>query len=263
MRFGFCLLVLGLAASAGGQYHSAYGYSYSNPLSASVSTSLWHSVNSRLIWVHALKRKGYTSSQLDGLSLDQLKQAYESGKVAGTKPAARPTPGPAKPPATRFMPNGRRILMPTIVNALTTDKAHRTVLKSLFMQGFREYEAAVKPQGLDNDIAGAVAFFAGAAFKLQDGVAPPEAGLDRLAKATQIALDTDRVRGISNAEKQKFYEFFVTMGTYLLSSDGALTEEADQETRAGLRDAAAGVLKKFLKIDPAKLRLTDSGFTPR
>lgn len=259
----------GLFAVANAQYTSYSGYSFNNPVSATVSNMVWERMNARLIFRSGLKRKGFTDAQLSGLSLDELKEAYRTGKIPGKKPASPPKPAdpnkPASPrvPATRFKPTGQRVLLPDLINGFTTDEQHRSALASMFRASFEAFEKAAAKEKMENDVALAIAYFTSAAFLLQDGKAPSDEATNTLARAIQIGLDTPEYRKIADLEKQKFYEFMVTMGSYLAASAAEFTGEADKPAREGLKNAAAEVLRKFLGIDPEKVKLSPNGLEKR
>ncbi len=257
-----------LAVGSWAQYSTYSGYSYDNPVTATVSNIVWERINSRLIYKMGLKRKGFTEAQLAGRSTEQLRQAYLTGKIPGARPAAAPQPppptnSPNAVPATRFKPTGTRVLMPKLVEGLTQDAAHRKALIDLFTRSFAALEGEARKNGLPNDVGMAIAFFAAAAYQLHDGVAPSDQGTILLAKALQIGMDTPGFRRLSDIEKQRFYEFMVTMGSYLVAASAELKGEGDRAARDGLKTASADVLKAFLKIDPAKVRLGETGFEKR
>lgn len=268
-RFLAAGVALAIASSTLAQYSTYGGYSYDNPVTASVSNIVWERINARLVYKAGLKRKGFTESQLSGLTTEQLKQAYLTGKLPGVRPASAPqtgnsgSTGGTAQPATRFKPTGSRVLMPQLVDGLTADPAHRKALKDLFAASFAAYEAEARKNGFENDLSYAIAFFAAAAFQLQDEKEPSDAGTLLVAKALRLSMDTPGARKLSDVEKQRFYEFMVTMGSYLVSASMGLNAESDKAALQGLRSASADVLKAFLRIDPTKVRLTETGFEKR
>lgn len=251
---------LWIASAATAQFTNTYGYSFNNPTSATLNSLMWESMNSRLVYRVGLKRKGFTDAQLNNMTTEQLREAYMTGKIPGKKPAAKPaaTPPPATP-ATQFKPSGNRILMPKLVDSLTDNPEHRKALKDLFGQQLNAYDAEAKKAGLANDLSGAIAFFAGVTLQIQDGKEPNEGGLKLLAKAIQLSMETPAVRKIPNAEKQKFNEFLVTMGNYLLVA----VDEVDDDTKAQMKQVASDVLKKYTGIDATKVKLTANGLEKR
>ncbi len=61
------------------------------------------------------------------------------------------------------------------------------------------------------------------------------------------------------ADKQKFYELMLVLGTFLLASHQQAVQDGDAATLASLRTAAGDALKGFLKLDPASFRITRNG----
>jgi len=260
--------MLGLAAYASAQWTSGYGYSSFNPLSGTINTLSWDSYNSRLVYKIGLKEKGFTDAQLENMSTDELMKAYYGAGIAKKQMdeedgKEKKAPIAAKGAfATQFKPSGKRVLMPAIIDSLTEDAGQRKELVKIFGQTMDAYEAEAKKANLENDIAGAIGFFAGMAFMVQDGQVPDEDGMSFLTLAIRSELNTPEIKKISSLDKQKFYEFMLTMGSYLLLSEMSLTEE-DKDTKAALKDVSKDVLIKFLGIDPSKVMLTSDGLVKR
>ncbi len=271
MRRGLVLLalLLSLAPFVIGQYTTYSGYSHNNPVSATVSNMVWERMNARLVYRIGLKRKGFTDAQLNGLTTEQLKEAYLTGKISGQKAAEPPKepspdrPTPAEESPTRFRPTGERILLPKMIEGFTEDANHRKALTAFFDAAFGSFERQAKKEEMPNDIAMAMAFFTSAAFLLCDGEEPSDEAMAMLARAIRIGMEGPDVRKLSDLEKQTFYEFMVTMGSYLAMAAKEFVRPEDQALRDGLKNAAADVLKKFLKLDPAEIRMTKVGLEKR
>jgi len=83
--------------------------------------------------------------------------------------------------------------------------------------------------------------------------------LEIIGRALQQNLDTPEFRKIADADKQKFYELMIGLGTYL----GAAFQQALAEKERGyvgqLKEVAADVLRGFLKLNPDAVRITAQG----
>ncbi len=254
------LLALGISA-VHAQFQSGYGnWNFNNPMSATLNKMTWDSMSSRLIYKTGLKRKGYSEAQLDKMSTDELKEAYIGGKLKPT--ASSPTTAKPKPPAkpaTRFVPTKTRVLMPLFVDSLTQDSAQRKELKTAFEGAIRAYEKEAANAKLPNDMAAAMAYFVAATYELRNE-APTEQAANLLVAAIQLTMDTPELRKVADIEKQKFYEYMVTMASYLAFAKTSLTDESQLKA---LQSAADKVLKRFTGIDPDKVMLTENGLVTR
>jgi hypothetical protein len=261
------LITLGLSAPARAQYTNSYGYSFNNPISATANQYFWDGMNRRLLLRMMLKKRGYTDAQLGPMSTAQMKAIIEGGATdtpAATVPAAKPAKTYAN--ATRFKPAKKRLLVGTIVNSLVQDKAQRAQLVELFDGAIKSYETEARKTGFDNDLAGAMAFFIGAAYMVHhDGSEPDDKGLEALAVALREQMATSEMAKIAAADKQKFYELMLVLGTFLLVSYQQATNDHDAPTLASLKAAAGDALRGFIKLDPAAFTITANGLelTPK
>ena len=244
-----------MLAPAWAQYTNSYGYSFNNPVSATANSIFWDKMNSRLIYRMMLKKRGYTDAQLGRMSTEQMLAIL--GGPAGVKTE---TQKPLPSPATKFRPAGKSLLLPAMVNSLVNDREQRRALLEVFEQGLKAYEKETASSGFQNDVAGAMVFLIGACYYVfNDGLEPNSDGTEIIARALQQNLDTPAFRQIADADKQKFYELMVGLGTYLgLAFQQAVTDKDAAQVKT-LKDAAADALKGFLKLDPKTVRIAASG----
>lgn len=276
MKIIFCALVILCVSGTGvAQFTSAYGYTFNNPTSAMTNNLMWNTINERHVYLAGLQKRGWSSDQLNKMSTEQLIEAYV-GKKGAAEYRATKAPGyvgtaakgtakttapatPVETPATKFRPSGKRILLPSIVNELSKDPAQRKVLTQAFTGAMAAYETEAKKLGFDNDVAGAIAYFAVVGFFLQDGEVPHDKGSEALAKSLRVAFDTPEYRKVPDIDKQNFYELMVIMGAFLqASADGA-----DAEMMRQLKEVSADFMQKFLYLDPRKVKLTERGIEAR
>lgn len=250
-----CTLVLLLApALARAQYTNRYGYTFNNPISASCNALFWDKMNARLIYRMMLKKRGYTDEQLGQMSTEQMR-AVLGGPSKPPPEAKRSQPGAA----TKFKPAGKRLLLPALASGLVQDPEQRKALLQVFEAGIKGYEKEARASGFASDVAGAMAFFIGVSYFVYRGEEPNSTGLEHLAVALQRTLDTAAFRAIADSDKQKFYELMIGLGTFLGASHQQARASGDAELAEKLKQAAAEVLKGFLKLDPDKVRFTEAG----
>jgi hypothetical protein len=243
------------APMAWAQYTNSYGYSFNNPISSSMNQMMWDSLNQQVLLKSMLRKKGFTDAQLNAMSKEQMIANLGGGPQAAAEVKKLPAPS-----ASKFKPSARRLLVPELVKALTKEPEQAKVLTQLFEAGLTAYATEAGKEGLGNDIAGAMAFFLGVSMMItHDGVAPDDDGLTIVARQLQQLFDTPQLKKVSDADKQRFFELLVGMGSYLLASWQSAVETNDDAFKAQLRDAASGVIKGFLKLEPSQVQITAAG----
>jgi len=264
LAFAVVLAAVPAYAQYGGySYTNSYGYTFNNPVSATANAIFWNNMNQRMMYRVLLARRGYTEAQIDQMSSGEMEALLKGGTK--NPPAKASTPeAPAAPKlqlgASRFKPAKKRLLVGPIAKALTKDKAQQKALMELFELGLGAYEKEAKSVGLDHDVAGAMAFFIGVAYMIHhDGAEPDENGLELFAKALQAQLATKEMARMSSADKQKFYELMIVLGTYLAAGYQQAQNDGDTQTASTLKQAAGEALKGFLHIEPDKLVFTANG----
>lgn len=243
------------ATESRAQYTSSTGYTFNNPVSAMANTMLWNSMNARLLYKSMLKKRGYTDAQIDKMSTEQMKAIL--GAEASVSEAKKTPPGGG---ASKFTMAKNYLLLPDLAANLSSDPKVRKALLDVLIQGVQAFERDAAPDGFDHDVAGAMTFFISAAYFIyREGEEPDDTGSTIIGRAIQQSLDTPEFAKVSNADKQKFYEFMVGMGTYLILTYKQAVEEKNAEAAGQLRSIAADTLKSYLKLDPAGIRITANG----
>jgi len=261
MRLVAAIVIAAIALStapARAQYTNSYGYSFNNPVSATANQYVWDGINRRLLLRMLLKKRGYTDAQLGRMSTAEMKTIIEGG--ASTAPTAKVAAAKTYPNASRFKPKKQRVLVATIVNNLVADPAQRTALIEMFDGSLKAYEVEARKIGFENDLAGAMAFFIGAAYMVHhDGLEPDEHGIELLAVGLREQMATAEFAKVSALDKQKFYELMLVLGTFLVVGHQQAVNDGDTATATSLKAAAGDALKGFLKLDPASFKLTANG----
>ncbi len=255
MRLVVAIVIAAIALStapARAQYTNSYGYSFNNPVSATANQYVWDGINRRLLLRMMLKKRGYTDAQLGKMSIAEMKTIIEG--------AASTAPTKTYPNASRFKPRKQRVLVATIVNNLVADPAQRKALIEMFDGSLKAYEVEARKIGFENDLAGAMAFFIGAAYMVHhDGQEPDEHGIELLAVGLREQMSTAEVAKVSALDKQKFYELMLVLGTFLVVGHQQAVNDGDTATATSIKAAAGDALKGFLKLDPASFKLTANG----
>lgn len=264
------LLALAVCASVAAPAAAQFGYRATNSNSNMYSQRAWQRVQERTLQRPVLRSAGYTDEQIAKMSADEYEAAYQKAKQGliddgSGNPAAKPqqTPKkPAGPPATRYTPTGKRIVLEDMVKAMGSNKQEQDGLRLLFKAGLKEFETAAKDAKMENDLAFAMAFFVATSYML-DGEEVEDKAVLVLADAIQDIFDQPEMRKSSSEEKQAFAEFLAIMGTFLLASKEHLDPETDKESLEGLKEAARGVLKQYLKLDQTQYKLTPDGLAKK
>lgn len=250
------LLTVLVATAAHAQWTNSYGYSFNNPISASVNQMMWDSINQKMLLKSMLRKKGgYTDAQLDAMSTDQLLAALGGAKKAAEQSKQLPAPA-----ATKFKPTGKRVLVADLAANLTKDAEQQAVLRTVFEDGLEAYEKEAAKDGFTNDLAGAMAFFLGTAYYVShDGQEPDDDGLTLVARQLQQALDTPDMKAVKDLDKQKLYELLVGMGTFVAVTWQSAVQSGDDALKKQMKDVADSILKSSFKLDPARVRITAAG----
>lgn len=268
------LMAAGRAPGQGPTYTNMYGNTFNSPIAAQLNTTFWDSMASRRVYKMILRKHGYTDAQMERLSTQQLfdltqKLPDDSGRPA--KPAAPAAPSPVaatvpvrlpapSAPATRFRATPGRLVLADMAKGLTKDAEAQKALLQVFEMGFKAYDEEAKKSGLVNDLAGSITFLIASAWVVyHDGQEPNADGLEILARGLQHALDNEAMRRSPAADKQRLHEALVALGSYLLFARQLADQNKDEASMASLKTAAHDALQGFLKLDPARLRITAAG----
>lgn len=255
-----CALAMLFSLPVPAQYTGLSGFGYNNPMSASIDTMLWNNMASRRTYRRILERNGYSAEQIDKMSDAQMQAALRGGGAPKAKtPAPKVKAGPFLY-ASRFVPAKKRLVLDALADAFVEDQAQRATMREVFAEGMAAYEKEAAKDGLVNDIAGASAFLIGTAyFVLHDGEEPDDEGLTLAARQLQVLFDTPEMKQQPDAEKQKFYELLIGLSTWLGATFQLAQQENDQELLGLLKGTAHDALAGYLKLDPAKLKITANG----
>ncbi|MGC4045774.1 MAG: hypothetical protein QM758_18445 [Armatimonas sp.] len=214
------------------QYTNPYtGRTFNNPMSSSLDTMILHSMQSRMssrvMMSATLRKKGYSTAQLNQMTNEQMLIAM-AGKKGAAKPGAASVakkPAPTQPLASKFKPTPKRLLLDAFVNGLGKTAEEKSGYRTIFARVFTAYETEAKKLKLENDVAAAMAFNVATHYTLyHPGVTISDAGSNVLVAQLQGVLNTDNLRKASNTEKQKLYEAFVLLAAYSM----AISQIAEQ-----------------------------------
>ena len=244
-----------LATSLAAQtYTNSYGYTFNNPMSAMANEMFWNRMNSNLVYRAMLKKKGYTNEQLNKMSTKEMLA------ILGVEEASKEAKKSLPAAATKFRMAKSYVLLPDLAKSLTENAEYQKALVQVFSQGIQQYEKDAAPDGFDHDVAGAMTFLIASAYYVyRDGEEPNDQGTTFIGRAIQQNMDTDACRSIADLDKQKFYEFMIGMGTYLIVVYKQAVEGGDARAVDQVKAYAGDALKSYLKLDPATVRITANG----
>jgi hypothetical protein len=243
-----------LAPALSAQYTNSYGYTFNNPVSAMANTIVWNRMNARLMYQAMLKKKGYTDAQLSKLTTKQM--LARLGVEGGAAEVQKSRPGAA----TKFRMAESYVLLPDLAKNLTADPGQQKALVQVFDQGVQAYEKDAAADGFGRDVAGAMTFLIASAYYVyRGGEEPDEKGTTFIGRAIQQNLESEEFRRIADLDKQKFYEFMIGMGTYLILAYKQAAEGGDARVVDQIKAYSGDALKSYLKLDPAAIRITANG----
>lgn len=254
------------------------GRTFNNPMSASLDTFVTQGMQRRMMYRSMLRSKGYSDNEISQITklpevvwakymakkqpiTDTPESVAAKQKKANTT-SAKPVAKPANPvPATRFTPTGKRLLLDQAAEAFGTNNEEKAAYKTIFAEVAKAYESEAKRLGFANDIAGAMAFLIDTAYTLYKPDVKPngDVGNKAIVRQLQEALDNDTLRKSPAAEKQKLYEYYISLGAYLYAMSEIAKESKDETAKAGAVKLGGEALKSLLKVEPSRVRLTENG----
>lgn len=244
------------------QYTNPYtGRTFNNPMSSTLDTWILHSMQRRMMYSSMLRKKGYSSARLNQMSTEQMQAALglkgKSGKLVATSSKKSAI---AVPPATRFKPGPKRLLLDAFADGLGKSAEEKAGYRTIFTEVLKTYELEAKKAKLENDVAAAMVFNVATNYSLyRPGATITDAGSDAMVAQFRGILDTDNLRKASNTDKQKLYEVFLLLGAYSIAINTVAAQQADPQVKKAAQMLAGEGLRYLLKTDPAKVKITNNG----
>lgn len=176
--------------------------------------------------------------------------------------AAKPTRAQLLRPEFRFQPTSGWLVLPDLARQLTTNDTEREAVLALLDQGAREARKllAAEGEGADRDVAVATSLFITQVWGLVRQTDLPEANADALHAQIVQAIAGPEVGRMSDADKQRFWEFCLGFQVFLLGMKEVATEPAAQED---LRKIAAAAFESLVGVNPHLVDLGPQGMVER
>ncbi|WP_414662107.1 DUF6683 family protein [Horticoccus sp. 23ND18S-11] len=181
------------------------------------------------------------------------------------KRAAQATPTPPTKeqllkPEFRFRPAPSWLLLPDLAKQLTTNEAEREAIFALLDQGVKEARKLLAAEGAESDVAAATALFITELWKVVRQQELPEAHTDALHAQIVGALAGPDVAKMSNADKQKFWEFCIGFPVFVLGMKEVATEPDAQKD---LRRIAGAAFESLIGVNPELVDIGARGLVVR
>jgi len=163
-------------------------------------------------------------------------------------------------PELRFTPQKGWLLLPEMARQLGTDDAQQAALREVLEAGVEAVRTALAAEGADKDVGAAAALFVTQLWQFVREVELPEAHLDALHAQIVATLATPEVAKMSDADKQRFWEF--TVGFPILIAGLAELAEGDPQLTA-VRQAADRGFEALLGVTSGQVDIGANGLTLR
>lgn len=187
--------------------------------------------------------------------LNSLVRKLTEKRAAGTAGTA-PRKEDLLKPEFRFRRGAEWLVLPALARQLSTNDTERIAVLDLLTKGVTETSRLLAAEGADNDIAAATALY----FTQLWGVARqrevPEAGADKLHAQIVAALAGPEVAAMSDADKQRYWEYCLGLPIFVLGMREVATEPAAQ---ADLRTIAAAAFEVLLGVRPELVDIGNEG----
>ncbi|MDP3068660.1 MAG: hypothetical protein Q8N18_00145 [Opitutaceae bacterium] len=169
--------------------------------------------------------------------------------------AAKPTKEQLLRPEFRFKAAPGWLLLPDLAKQLTTNETERAAVFDLLDAGAREARKLLvaEAEGADRDVAVATSLFISQLWGIVRQTEPTEEAGDALHAQIVGVLAGPEVARMSDADKQKYWEFCVGFPVFAMGMKEVATEPSAQED---LRKIAAAGFESLIGVDP---RLVDLG----
>lgn len=159
-----------------------------------------------------------------------------------------------------FVPRRRWLLLPTLAKELSHDDEQRAAVRELLENGATHLREALAAEGADKDLGAATALLVVQLWQFALDKELSEAAQDGLHGQLATWLAVHDVAAMSDADKQKCWEFCVGLPTFLAAM-AELVEEDEQ--RGELRKQAAVLFEALLGKKPEQVEITAQGLATK
>lgn len=159
-------------------------------------------------------------------------------------------------PEFRFKRAPGWLTLPDLARQLTTTEDERTAIMELLDKGVTEASRLFAAEGADNDVGAAAAFFLTQLWSHARQQEIPEPGSDQLHAQLVAALAGPEMAKLSDADKQRFWEYCIGFPVFVLGMKEVATEPAAQ---ADLRTIAGAGFKSVLGVPPELVDIGTGG----
>jgi hypothetical protein len=176
--------------------------------------------------------------------------------------SAKPTKEQLLRPEFRFRAAPNWLLLPELARQLTSNDTEREAIFNLMDAGAREARKllAAEAEGADRDVAAATSLFASQLWGIVRQVEPSEEAGDALHAQIVSVLAGPEIAQVSDADKQKYWEFCLGFQVFVMGMKEVATDPASQED---LRKIAAAGFESVIGVNPHLVDLGAQGMVIR
>lgn len=204
-------------------------------------------------WLSAADTPAPPASALSGL----VKKLADK-RAAET--AAKPTKEQLLKPEFRFKPAAGWLLLPDLAKQLTSNEAEREAVFTLLDQGAKEARKLLAAEGAESDVAAATTLFASQLWSVVRQEELAEANTDALHAQIVSVLTGPELAKMTDADKQRYWEFCLGFPVFILGMKEIATEPAAQ---ADLRKIAAAGFESLIGVRPELVDIGPKGLVVR
>lgn len=241
----FLLFLALVPCAAHAQYMGSFGINWSNPVSASLSNSMWSN------WV------------VYQTQLNQAKAAAAKG--GGNGPAATAATLKIDETALRFRPAADHLLTRKLADQIGHTTSEKQAIGVLLKAIYQEFDAQAARLGKPNDLALALSFFLAQNTAVLRGVPDPKE--EQILDLRQVILvafgQTAGLGSFTDQQRQELYE--VLVGYTGLAYAGYLDAKrrGDQPHIKEFQKVAGANLTAITHLPPERFEFSDKGLTIR
>jgi len=192
---------------------------------------------------------GRAFSNPGATSLDQYLQSELSRRVALGKAALAPN---ARLTASRFKLDPKYTVPTRIANAYTPNQAERATLAKRLTEAVRQFDSG----NATPDVANAFANLFTLAYTIANkGPEIKDQDDANVLRQLRAAFEDPKVRQLSDAAKQEYYEWCICMGDILYTLYASALSEHSRRAEDYVKGQAVSLLKRLFKTEAWKIRV--------
>lgn len=194
---------------------------------------------------------------------EAVRKAQQNANSSGRSTVAdnrttspKTTPAPAPKNYAKFTPALSANNLKIIADTIGTTDEEKTLLKQIFSETKKGFEAEAAKKGMKNNVAAAMTFLIASTVTVyHDAPEPTDEATEILFSAlNQMFDEMPEMASVPNKDKQFLYDTYVSFSGLALVGYMQAKENKDDEMLKQYQTIAGALLREVLKMNPDKIR---------